>query len=928
MAIYCFLVAAASASLAWAGEESSTHDNAKTIVSRYEGVWTAPPRRAPSNGNTDAPLLGNGDIGVLVGGAPEKQQFWISKCDFWRPQPYFPWFTPALVGAIDLEIPALKGAGYRAVQDIANAEVRQTFTQPDVTVGIRSWTPATGHELIVELSCTGKPVEISARPWTFFGNGATVATGQDADVHWLTRSFTSQGYDWNSEVTLAVSLPGSTAGTAPPAERMIAEIPAETSPVVLGGRQLLNHEKQQYSRPFQGAVHAVDLYDRVLSEEEIATIRTGGSTGAQPVFTTRHSDAGVGELKSDTIDGVPLGEVALAPRSFTMVLDVTPATAHGRILQIGEPGKGIVIVQQQRRSGYHLRVRAGGSTVGSLENIAPNKRILAIVTSDARDLLLHLDGRTTGTRRIDALPRLLTLQPGTPVRLVAAIRSNQEQRDFQAAAIKDAASLDRDAATRLAVEHGRWWRSFWNESAVDIGDPVLESYYYGSFYIMACCSRNENFAPSLFGNWASGDMPALGGDYHMNYNHQAPWWGCYTANHIALADPYDAPVLQFMERGKYMAEKYLGRKGVYYCVGIAPNGSCACWDNPHDGWNNDSPAHHFFAGQKCNALFGGINMAMRWNATLDPDYARKVYPYLREVATFWEEDLVWEDGRYSIVRDNIHEGSPAPQGEKNNPMSLGLLRSCLKATLEMSRVLGADAEKREKWQHMLDNLSDFTVFERNGRRVFRYSEEGRDFASINGVGLQHVYPADAIGLESSPDMLAVTHNTIEQHPQCWRCNNHTMSFYPGLARAGYDPDAILQGLHALVRDVGLQNFVIDRGGGGGIETCSTITATINEMLLQSHQGVIRVFPAWPKDKDARFESLRAHGAFLVTAATKDGNVRSVRIVSERGAPCTMRNPWAGRKVRLTRNGKPADELQGDVLKFATGIGETVDLEAR
>ena len=482
--------------------------------------------------------------------------------------------------------------------------------------------------------------------------------------------------------------------------------------------------------------------------------------------------------------------------------------------------------------------------------------------------------------------------------------------------------------TGLEEEHRRWWQNFWNESAAEIGDPVLEGYYYGSFYIMACCSRNKTFAPSLFGNWASGDTPAMGGDYHMNYNHQAPWWGCYTANHIGLTDPYDAPVLQFMERGKYMAEQYLGRKGVYYCVGIAPNGSCACWDNPHDGWKNDSPANHFFAGQKCNALFGGINMAMRWNATLDPDYARKVYPYLREVATFWEEDLVWENGRYSIVRDNIHEGSPAPNGEKNNPMSLGLLRSCLKATLEMSRALGADAEKRGKWQHMLDHLSDFTVFERNGKKVFRYSEEGRDFASINGVGLQHVYPADAIGLESSPEMLTITRNTIEQHPQCWKCNNHTMSFYPGLARAGYDPHAILEGLRSLVRDVGLPNFVIDRGGGGGIETCSTVTATINEMLLQSHQDVIHIFPDWPKDKDARFDKFRAHGAFLVTAAFEDGGVRRVRIVSERGTPCTLRNPWPGRAVQLTRNGRPAEELAGDLLKFGTGIGEAVSLEAR
>jgi len=70
-----------------AGEDLSSAGNvpknAENIVSRYEGVWTVPPKKVPTNGNTDAPMLGNGDIGVLMGGAPEKQTFYISTCDFW-----------------------------------------------------------------------------------------------------------------------------------------------------------------------------------------------------------------------------------------------------------------------------------------------------------------------------------------------------------------------------------------------------------------------------------------------------------------------------------------------------------------------------------------------------------------------------------------------------------------------------------------------------------------------------------------------------------------------------------------------------------------------------------------------------------------------------------------------------------------------------
>jgi len=48
------------------------------------------------------------------------------------------------------------------------------------------------------------------------------------------------------------------------------------------------------------------------------------------------------------------------------------------------------------------------------------------------------------------------------------------------------------------------------------------------------------------------------------------------------------------------------------------------------------------------------------------------------------------------------------------------------------------------------------------------------------------------------------------------------------------------------------------------------------------EKVLRFFPVWPKEKDARFGNLRAVGAFLVSGELKDGQVRHVTIVSEKG----------------------------------------------
>ena len=53
-------------------------------VSRHVGRWTVPPRHCPSSMVTDAPILGNGDMGAVVcGGQGSAVSFLVGKMDFW-----------------------------------------------------------------------------------------------------------------------------------------------------------------------------------------------------------------------------------------------------------------------------------------------------------------------------------------------------------------------------------------------------------------------------------------------------------------------------------------------------------------------------------------------------------------------------------------------------------------------------------------------------------------------------------------------------------------------------------------------------------------------------------------------------------------------------------------------------------------------------
>ncbi len=476
---------------------------------------------------------------------------------------------------------------------------------------------------------------------------------------------------------------------------------------------------------------------------------------------------------------------------------------------------------------------------------------LNIVSDGAHSLVEAQASEAEGERHLSGQMAQFLLTEGVPALAAAQVCTSHEYAEPLQEARRGAEQTNWNALPGLRQAHQTWWRDFWNESEIDIGDDFLELFYYGSFYIMACSSRNNDFAPAISGVWTPTDHPHWGADYHMNYNHQAPWWGCYGANHIRITEPYETPVLQYMERGKYMAREYLGKKGIFYCVGIGPLGSCSCWEKDHHKWEDDSYDKHFFGGQKSNASWGGVNMVMRWRCTLDRKYAEKVYPYLRELADFWEDYLVWDGTRYIVVADSIHESNIS---DVNSVIALGLLRSNLEATRDMSIALDVDAERRPKWQHILDHLSQYPIYERDGVQVFRYTEVGQDWQDGSCAnGLQHIYPADTLSLDSDPALLEIAKNTVTAHHWGWDDFNHTMTFMPGAARIGYDADTILRNMReqSLSPEHALPNLYL-KYGGGGIESCSTVTATLQEMLLQSHRGVLRVFANWPKEKDARF----------------------------------------------------------------------------
>lgn len=515
------------------------------------------------------------------------------------------------------------------------------------------------------------------------------------------------------------------------------------------------------------------------------------------------------------------------------------------------------------------------------------------------------------------------LKPGKPVRLVCAFSSNFKSNDCVADVIKRIEDCSFTHLNEIEKHHQEWWKDYWQKSFVSIPDSVIEKQYYLSLYGMASCSRDKDFPPSIFGTWITRERPNWNGDYHLNYNHMAPYYGLYSSNRIEQADPYYMPMLAQIARGNYYSEKVTGiSDGILLPVGAGPLGiettrRSPFMDTYFKGWIDGKLVEDegFFMGQKSNSSYAVVNMSMQFYRTWDKEYTRKVYPFVKGVAAFWEKYLTLEGDRYVIYNDAIHEGTV---GTMNPILSLGLVRMVMQTVSDMSSFLGVDEDKREQWAFIKDHMSDYPLQERNGKTVFRYTEKGTDWWDDNTLGIQHIYPAGQIGLNSDPQLLQIAHNTVDEMRR-WSDFNGTNSFFPAAVRIGYDPDSILVHLNAYSRHTYPNGFQLDNPHG--IENWSTVPNTINEMLCMGHQDIVRVFPVWPREKDASFHQIRVEGAFLVSAELKNKEVTSLTIVSEQGRPLTLLNPWKQKKVRMEvrKSGQLLDEkeLEDDVFHLET-----------
>lgn len=192
---------------------------------------------------------------------------------------------------------------------------------------------------------------------------------------------------------------------------------------------------------------------------------------------------------------------------------------------------------------------------------------------------------------------------------------------------------------------------------------------------------------------------------------------------------------------------------------------------------------------------------------------------------------------------------------------------------------------------------------------FPYDTSHRHFSHAMAI-----HPLGLIDWSDGEASQRIIRSTLQRLKDCgpdWWCG-YSYSWYANLQARAFNGNEAARALRDFAQCFCLPNTFHVNGDQSGtgksrftyrpftLEGNFAFAAGVQEMLLQSHTGIIRVFPAIPDDwQNVSFHRLRAMGGFLVSAERKAGQLVRLEVFSEQGQPLRIVLPGRDEVLQLT-----------------------------
>ena len=507
----------------------------------------------------------------------------------------------------------------------------------------------------------------------------------------------------------------------------------------------------------------------------------------------------------------------------------------------------------------------------------------------------------------------------------------------------------------IRKNHDAWWRDFWGRSRVELEEKKLERFFYLSLYALGCSYRK---AP-LSGLLGLCYGPSVGplqitpwmGDLHHDLNVQCPFFPVHVLNHSDLFDAYLETYHEFLPQARRLAREVWGVDGAHFDMGFNALGKSVM---------GGVGMYRFFFGGSYVALMHCLSWRSRRDEERMRDriypFLREIIRFYQNMMSKGTDGRYHLYPAHVCELNVMDTGDPVQVISMLKVCLQTAIEGAVIVVEKDEKLVNGWRELLKnlpEYRHGVDNKGRKVVLD--GDKIPADHHVGQAGC------LHPVYPCGEVDEFSGAESLALYNSTLDSvvektaqvsyadadgyHYQCvWQCFFRAMTglrlgrtaefhehYLPMFFRAYVKPNGLVSHDSCVIvaheiseknlgnipdeslLDVGedMPKFEPWHGSAGGatpnpiakemsvglIEGSSDYLTMITECLLQSHNGIIRVFPGWPKDKGARFENLIAEGDVCVSSAIDRGEVAFIKLT--RGENCRLssvriKSPWTGK----------------------------------
>lgn len=483
------------------------------------------------------------------------------------------------------------------------------------------------------------------------------------------------------------------------------------------------------------------------------------------------------------------------------------------------------------------------------------------------------------------------------------------------------AMINKDVSDeKVWEENRRWWKQFWNRSKIAInpgsrsgnqGWEIGRNYQLFRYMLVSGIYASE---PTLFNGGVLTFDPGYerdDGRFGQGFiPDQRRWGAALTAQNMRLVvwpmlknGDFEGllPAFDFYKntlkttRGK--VKHYWGHDG---CCCEEQTSITGLLGLSQFGFNDERVSDQRFRpadyekGVSSNRAIGklyGSQLEYAWMMLQYYDFTgndiSEYIPFIEQAVIFYDEHYrmrskqrtgseLNEKGKLVIYPSNTLEGHT----NCTNPTSvIAGLTAVLNRLLILPDSLQS-LEKKTRWRSILKILPDFPVNTKNGKTYLKPAED-YEHSHSHSPEMYPLYPYQLFGLGS--DNLQLMSNTFLNGNISEEERMSGGAWYQGVihfARLGMAKEAKQAMDHKLANGpFRFPGFSVggdyspdhNRSGSGMIG--------LQEMLLQTHNGKLHLFPAWPKEWDVDFK-LHAPGKTIITGELIKGEMTNLKIVPE------------------------------------------------